>query len=147
LYSQMSMARNIDAPFFMLGWARCRFHKMRTQTPNSKIVFLHPVGSADQIVHSVVTRPQNTSMHYFSYSSGTGAYSTNSAQGHITLNLIFSIRCDLRVIYCILVCPGRETSTPYFSCSGGPCADSIKCTPRHLTLNLCFYIRWDQWVK
>jgi hypothetical protein len=60
------------------------------------------------------------SMHYFSCSGGTGTDSTNSALGYVMPNLCFSIQCDLRVTYCILVCSGHETSMHYVSCSGGP---------------------------
>jgi hypothetical protein len=130
-----------------------------------------------------------TSRHYFSCSGGTGAVSTKSAPGHITLNscflhlvgstchvvhsrmsgarnigalffvvgwarcgfhktcagthyveYVFCIQCDLRVTYCILLCPGHKTSTRYFSCSGGTDTDSAKSTPRHVTPNMFLHL-------
>jgi hypothetical protein len=36
-------------------------------------------------------------MHYFSFSGGPDADTIKSALGHITLNLCFCIRCELRV--------------------------------------------------
>jgi hypothetical protein len=52
--------------------------------------------------------------------------STKSAQGHVTPNLCFCIRWNLRVTKCIPVRLGRETSTYYFLCSSGIGTDSIK---------------------
>jgi hypothetical protein len=36
----------------MLLWAWCCFHKKHVDTPYVELVFLHPVGSAGQVVHS-----------------------------------------------------------------------------------------------
>jgi hypothetical protein len=58
VHSGGSMERNIEALFFILGNAQCGFHEMRSRTSTSEPVFLHPVGSMGQIVHSVVTRPR-----------------------------------------------------------------------------------------
>jgi hypothetical protein len=44
---------------------------------------------------------------------------TKSVPGHMTLNLCFCIRWDLRVTLCIPLRPGHESSTSYFSCSSG----------------------------
>jgi hypothetical protein len=63
------------------------------------------------------------STQHISSSAGPGADPNKSMQGHITMNLYFCIRCDLRVTLCVLVRPGLETSTHYFSCLGGPGVD------------------------
>jgi hypothetical protein len=72
--------------------------------------------------------------------------SRKNTLGHVTLNLCFYIRWDMRVLYCIAVHPVRELSTRYFSCSGGTDTDPIKNASGHLTPNLCFCIRWYLWV-
>jgi hypothetical protein len=81
------------------------------------------------------------SMHYFSRSGGTGMDSTNIAVRHVTMNLYFSIRCDLRVTKCILVRLRYEMSTQYFSCSGGPGVVSTKSAPRHVQTRLHYVTR------
>jgi hypothetical protein len=57
LHSGASEARNVDAPFFMLDWAQCRFHKKHAKTCYTELVFLHPVGQAGCIVHSFAPGP------------------------------------------------------------------------------------------
>jgi hypothetical protein len=89
-------APNVKALFFMLGLDRCGFHKKRTGTHYAELMFLHPVGSAGHIVHSGVSGHE-TLMHYFSCSVWPGAVSIKSVSGHVTLNLCFCIRWDLRV--------------------------------------------------
>jgi hypothetical protein len=49
--------RNLDALFFLLGLARCGFHKKCAGTCYAELVFLHPVEAEGQIVHSGASGP------------------------------------------------------------------------------------------
>jgi hypothetical protein len=50
---------------FMLGWARCCFHKKCARTHYAELVFLHPVGTAGQVVVSSVFGPRNIDGLFF----------------------------------------------------------------------------------
>jgi hypothetical protein len=82
---------------FILGWARIGFHKKCAGTRYIDLLFLHPMGSAGHVVHSVHSGCE-TVTHYFSCSDGTGTYLTKNELRHVTPNLCFYIRWDLRVM-------------------------------------------------
>jgi hypothetical protein len=141
VHSVASGPQNINAPFFMLRWAQCSFHKNHTGTRHFEHVFLHPIGSGFHVVNSGVSRPQNIDTLFLCSTLGTD--STKSVLEHITPKMCFCCWWDLRVTECIPMLPGHETSTHYFSFSDGPSAVSIKSAPEHVTLNFYFCIRWD----
>jgi hypothetical protein len=74
-----------------------------------------------------------TSTHYFSCSGGPIAVSIKSAPGHVTPNLCFCIRWDLRVTQCIPVYPGHNTSIHYFHAWVGPLRIKKKCAGKSYT--------------
>jgi hypothetical protein len=90
VHSSAFRPRNVDALFFLLGWAQYGSDKKRTGKRGSEPVFLHPVGSAGNVVHYGAFRREML-MHYFSLSGGPGVVSIKSAMGHVTSNLCFYI--------------------------------------------------------
>jgi hypothetical protein len=53
------------ALYFMLGWARCDFRKMRVRTCYAELVFIHLVGSAGHIGHSCASEARNIDAPFF----------------------------------------------------------------------------------
>jgi hypothetical protein len=58
-HSCASGALNIDALFFILGWALSSFHKKCVGSGYAKLVFWHPVGSAGHVAHFGASGAQN----------------------------------------------------------------------------------------
>jgi hypothetical protein len=50
VYFGASGARIVDELFFILGWARCGFHKKCAGTHDAELVFLHLLGYAGHVV-------------------------------------------------------------------------------------------------
>jgi hypothetical protein len=140
VHSGASGVRNVDALFFMLGWARCGFHKQCAKTRYAELVFFFAFGGicrsriAFQCIRA--TKHQRTILHA---RGGPGVVSIKSAPGHVTrrTRLFGSIE---RSRSCIPVHSGREWSMHYFSCLGGPSVDSIKSMLAYVTPKLCFLI-------
>jgi hypothetical protein len=59
VHSCASRARNLDAPFFMLRWPWCSFHKNRAGIRYAELVFLHPGGSVGHVVDFGASGPRN----------------------------------------------------------------------------------------
>jgi hypothetical protein len=74
----------------MLVWDECGFQKKCAETHHAKLVFC--IRWDLWVSLCIALRPtRNTSMHYFSFSFGTGSDFTKSVTGHVTLNLHFCI--------------------------------------------------------
>jgi hypothetical protein len=98
VHSGASRERNIDALFFMFGWERYGFHEKCVGTRYVEFAYFC-IRWDLRATYCVPVRPRSeTSTHYFSCSGGTGTYSTKSAPGHVTPNLCFCIRWDLRIM-------------------------------------------------
>jgi hypothetical protein len=65
LHFGASVAQNVDAQFFMLGWDWCSFHKKHVGTSYIEPVFLHSVAYAGHVVHSSASWARNISRHRF----------------------------------------------------------------------------------
>jgi hypothetical protein len=63
--STMSVVRNVDTLFFILGWDRYKFHKNRARTRYVELVFLHPVGFAGHVVRFGASRVWNLDALFF----------------------------------------------------------------------------------
>jgi hypothetical protein len=63
--SGSSGAENVDALFFMLGWARCGPHKKCTGTHYVELVFLHLGGPVGRVVHCGASMAQNVDELFF----------------------------------------------------------------------------------
>jgi hypothetical protein len=83
-------AWNVDALFFMLMWAWCRYHKKRVGTYHAKHVSC--IRWYLWVTLWVLVRPgSEMSTHYSSCSGGLGADPTKSTMRHVTPNLCFCI--------------------------------------------------------
>jgi hypothetical protein len=69
VHSGSSGPRNVETLFCSLGWDQYRFDRKHAGTCYAEVVFLHPVGYAGHIVHSIMSGHE-TPMHYFSSSGG-----------------------------------------------------------------------------
>jgi hypothetical protein len=90
VHSSASGVRNIDALFFILGWARCSLHKMRARTRYAKLVFLNLVGSMGHVAHFGMFGARNVDTLFFMLVWARCGF-IKSMPGHVTPNLCFCI--------------------------------------------------------
>jgi hypothetical protein len=95
MHSGASSARNGDALFFMLGWDQYGFDKKRDRTHYAELVFLHPVRSTSPIQYFGMSGVSNADALFLMLRWDRYEFDKNKS-GHITPNLCFFIRSDLR---------------------------------------------------
>jgi hypothetical protein len=64
-HSRASRTHNLDALFFLLGWARCGFYKKHVETRYAELLFLYPVGSVGHVVHFGATGARDINELFF----------------------------------------------------------------------------------
>jgi hypothetical protein len=138
LHPSVFEAQNIDTLFFMFGWARCEFHKIRTRIPNSELVFLHPVGSMGKIVHSVATRPRECRCTIFPTHVGPVRVPQIACWYTLRRNCVFAsgvFYMSRSALWCIRGTKRRRT---IFRAQVGPVQFLIKAHPNTLHRTCAF---------
>jgi hypothetical protein len=108
----------------MLEWPRCGFHQKDIGkdigTRYAQLVFLYPMVSSGHVVYSGASGARNMLALFLMLEWDRYGFNKKRIGTHYTKLVLFCIRWDLWVMWCILVHLGREMSTHYFYAQVGP---------------------------